>query len=109
MKLLIAIVQKRDANSLRTELVNNGFITTLVATTGGFLREGSSTFLIGVEPGDVDRVIEITRKTCKEREMMLPSMPTNLPAADMISSSCPTKVVVGGAVIFIVDAQKVKI
>ena len=49
MKLIIAIVQDEDANRLVSSLMEAGFGATKLATTGGFLRAGNTTLLIGVE------------------------------------------------------------
>ena len=48
MKLIIAIVQDEDASRLIAELMNEGFSATKLATTGGFLRSGNTTLLVGV-------------------------------------------------------------
>ena len=49
MKLIIAIVQDEDASRLIGHLMNDGFSVTKLATTGGFLRAGNTTLLVGVE------------------------------------------------------------
>ena len=49
MKLIIAIVQDEDASRLVSSLMNEGFGVTKLATTGGFLRAGNTTLLVGVE------------------------------------------------------------
>ena len=41
MKLIIAIVQDEDASRLISQLMNDGFGVTKLATTGGFLRASS--------------------------------------------------------------------
>ena len=49
MKLLIAIVQDADVNFLMDALTDNGYRVTRLSTTGGFLKKGNTTLLIGVE------------------------------------------------------------
>jgi uncharacterized protein YaaQ len=44
------------------------FRVTLTASTGGFLRSGRSTLLIGVEDEQVDSALEIIRENCKKPE-----------------------------------------
>lgn len=44
MKLVIAIVQKEDSNKLQRAFVKNNVRATKLATTGGFLSEGNTTF-----------------------------------------------------------------
>ncbi|MER3557036.1 MAG: hypothetical protein C4302_03585, partial [Thermus sp.] len=48
MKLILAIVQDTDAPGLTKALLEKGFQSTKLASTGGFLREGNTTLLIGV-------------------------------------------------------------
>ena len=48
MKLIIAIVQDEDATKLVSSLMNEGYGVTKLATTGGFLRAGNTTLMIGV-------------------------------------------------------------
>ena len=49
MKLLITVVQDEDAQKLISNLMNEGFGVTKLATTGGFLKAGNITLLIGVD------------------------------------------------------------
>jgi uncharacterized protein YaaQ len=57
MKLVMAIVHDRDRHKLSDHLVKEGFRFTQMASTGGFLREGNTTFLIGVQDELVDAVL----------------------------------------------------
>lgn len=61
MKLVIAIVRDVDAASIIERLVGEGHRVTRVASTGGFLRRGNVTLLVGVEPPQVQAVIDIMR------------------------------------------------
>ena len=47
MKLLIAIVQDEDAGELMQEFTKHKFQFTKLATTGGFLRAGNTTLIMG--------------------------------------------------------------
>ncbi|MGQ9510337.1 MAG: cyclic-di-AMP receptor [Thermaceae bacterium] len=49
MRLILAIVQDADAPGLTKALLEKGFRSTKLASTGGFLREGNTTLLLGVE------------------------------------------------------------
>ena len=49
MKLVVAVVQDQDSNRLSNALTKNNFRATKLASTGGFLRSGNTTFLIGVD------------------------------------------------------------
>ena len=59
MKLVLAIVNDEDANRVITGLSKKGFGVTKLAATGGFLKAGNVTILIGTEDEKVESVIEI--------------------------------------------------
>ena len=62
MKMIIAIVNDNDADTLTQAFTAASFRVTRVASTGGFLRSGVVTMLLGVEDPQVDAVIETVRK-----------------------------------------------
>jgi uncharacterized protein YaaQ len=65
MKLVITIIRDTDAGAVVEELVSNGHRVTRVASTGGFLRRGNVTLLIGVEEQQVQAIIDILGDTCR--------------------------------------------
>ena len=68
MKLIIAIVRDVDAGSVIEQLVAHDHRVTRVASTGGFLRRGNVTLLIGSEGQQVQAVIDLLRDTCSPPE-----------------------------------------
>ena len=65
MKLIIAIVRDIDDGRVIDQLVSQGYRVTRLATTGGFLRRGNVTLLVGVEGDDqVQAVFDLLRETC---------------------------------------------
>ncbi len=68
MKLIIAIIRDEDNDVVSSTLTNESFRVTFIASTGGFLRSGRSTLLIGVEDERVPRALEIIRECCSEPE-----------------------------------------
>lgn len=68
MKLMIVIVHDTDSDAVLQALLGQGFRVTRVASTGGFLRRGNVTLLIGVENDKVQNVVEILKKTTKPVE-----------------------------------------
>jgi len=62
MKLIIAILPDNDSDSASKGLIDAGFRVTKIASTGGFLRKGSTTLLIGVEDAQVDDAIHAIRQ-----------------------------------------------
>ena len=106
MKLLIAIVQDEDTSRLMNKLMNDGFGATKLATTGGFLRSGNTTLLIGVEDEKVDTVMEIVEHTCKSRKQMAPVHAPMSGSAGMYVPAYPVQVTVGGAIVFVMDVEQ---
>ena len=105
MKMVIAIVQNEDTNLLTEALMENKFSVTKLATTGGFLRVGNTTLLIGVEDEKVDQVIEIVRAVAKCREQIITTTTPSAYGTEMFSTY-PIKIQVGGATIFVVDVER---
>ncbi|SUL32666.1 protein from nitrogen regulatory protein P-II (GLNB) family [Staphylococcus aureus] len=71
MKMIIAIVQDQDSQELADQLVKNNFRATKLATTGGFLRAGNTTFLCGVNDDRVDEILSVINQTCGNREQLV--------------------------------------
>ena len=65
MKLIIAIIKDEDNEAVSRALTKQDFRVTLIASTGGFLRSGRSTLLIGLEDDQVEQALEIIRQNCK--------------------------------------------
>lgn len=68
MKLIIAIIKDEDNDAVSRALTKEEFRVTLTASTGGFLRSGRSTLLIGVEDDEVDSALDIIRANCQKPE-----------------------------------------
>jgi uncharacterized protein YaaQ len=64
MKLIIAIIKDEDSDQVSQALVEAGFRVTRIASTGGFLRRGSTTLMVGVEDEKVDQAIQIIQDNC---------------------------------------------
>ena len=61
MKMIIAIIRDHDNETVSQALVMDGFRVTRISSTGGFLRRGSSTLMIGVEDEKVDQAIQVIK------------------------------------------------
>ena len=68
MKLIFAIVRDTDDSAVISQLVANTYRVTRMASTGGFLRRGMVTLMIGVDPNQVQPVIDLIRNTCRPPE-----------------------------------------
>lgn len=105
MKLLITIIHERDNQRVSDALLSAGYKFTKISTTGGLLRDGNATLMIGVEDEEVDAVMDTIRDSCKTREQFVTMPPPDvMPSGTMIPT--PVKVTVGGAVIFVVDVER---
>lgn len=104
MKLVIAIVQKEDSNNLQKALVKNNFRATKLATSGGFLSQGNTTFLVGCEDEQVDDILKVIKQESRARE--------EIATPHMVSTGYeitqPLKITVGGATCFVVPVDKFK-
>ena len=107
MKLVIAIVQDEDASRLVNQLMKSGFGVTKLATTGGFLRAGNTTLLIGVDDEKLSNVMEIIEKVCKSRKQ-LTATPSSVSAMGAMpgAASYPVEVTVGGATVFVMSVDQ---
>lgn len=104
MKLIIAVIQDKDSNRLIQALSNGSFQATKLATTGGFLREGNTTLMIGCQAENVEQALDIIRENCSQREQMVaPISPMGGNADSYIPK--PVKVEVGGATVFILPIE----
>jgi uncharacterized protein YaaQ len=62
MKLMFVVVPHNDADAIVQSLVDANFRVTRVASTGGFLRRGNVTLMIGVEEENVQAIIDLLRQ-----------------------------------------------
>lgn len=104
MKLVICIVQDQDSGSLIDDLTERKFRVTKLATTGGFLKAGNTTLLIGVDDEEVDDVIKLIDDNCKTREITTSLLTVTMPGDSYMPF--PLEVKVGGATVFILDVEQ---
>lgn len=106
MKLIIAIVQDEDASKLLSKLMQNGYGVTKLATTGGFLRAGNTTLLLGVDEEKVDNAVKIIETVCKCRKQMTTASTSvgSITGSDL--STFPVEVTVGGATLFVLSVDQ---
>ena len=104
MKLIYAIVNNDDSHSVSSSLTKSGYFATKLASTGGFLMSGNTTFMICAEADRVDDIIEIISNCSRKRRQYVPS--ANIGGVEMQSTSFPLEVSVGGATIFVTDIER---
>lgn len=104
MKMIIAIIQNADEQLLIETLNQKEYSVTKLATTGGFLKIGNTTLLIGVEDTEVEKVLEIIRGICQPREELV-TTPVAPAFGNDIYTPYPVEVRIGGATIFVMDVE----
>ncbi len=90
MKLAIAIIQDEFTNKVMKAFMSEKIRATKLSSTGGFLKSGNTTLLIGIEDDKADYVIDIIRSQCQSKKV----------------KDGESEVTVGGANIFIMDIDK---
>ena len=103
MKLIIAIVNSEDASAVLSELTGQGFSVTKLATSGGFLRAGNVTMMIGVEEEQVQKALSVIEEFSSQRKQQVPVNSTYI-GDSMIT--VPMEVTVGGATVFVLDVEQ---
>jgi uncharacterized protein YaaQ len=103
MKLIMAIVSGDDSSKVSRALTKGNYQITKLATTGGFLMSGNTTFIVCTEDEKVDGVLDILRTNSKTRKQMVP---TSASYGVGMFSSMPIEVQVGGAVVIILDVEQ---
>ncbi|HWL24995.1 MAG TPA: cyclic-di-AMP receptor [Ureibacillus sp.] len=105
MKLVVAVVQDQDSNRLAGALTKNNFRATKLASTGGFLRSGNTTFIIGTNDSLIPQLLDIIRDNCRSREQLVsPVSPLGGNADSYIPY--PVEVEVGGATVFVLPIEQ---
>ena len=107
MKMILTIVRNEDAPLLLNELNEKKYYVTKLATTGGFLKKGNTTLLMGIEDEQVEEVCEIIRQHSGKRQQIMYTPPahSNVNVYNSVSS-VPVNVEVGGATIFILPVEE---
>jgi len=73
MKFVLCVVRDDDADQVISNLVEQGFYVTRLASTGGFLRVGNTILFSGVEDERVVALMEIVRASTHVHAQAPPS------------------------------------
>ncbi len=105
MKLLVAVIQGKDAEGLLERLGNRGYQATRVDSAGGFLKECNATVFVGVQERYLLDVMTIVSDTCQARTRFVnPLIPVVEPTEFYVAD--PVEVEVGGATVFVLDVER---
>ena len=106
MKLIIAIVQDEDSSKLISRLMQDGFSVTKLATTGGFLKAGNTTLLLGVEEERMQEAVHVIETVCKSRKQLTTATTTVTGLSHGEYAAFPVEVTVGGATLFVLAVDQ---
>lgn len=90
MKLITAVIGKKDMNPVCDALREAGFSFTKIPTSGGFLRSSNMTLLLGVDDDKLAEAVELIDKNCRKHT----------------EQTDEKKVTVGGATVFVTDVER---
>ncbi len=107
MKLVLAIVNKDDAEKTVSALTKEDFRATRIDSVGGFLKEKNAIILVGTEPKQVGAVLKIVGTSAKSHKETLTPTPTMGGPGDFYMAD-PVEVAVGGATVFVLDVDQFK-
>lgn len=105
MKLVIAIIQETDQRNVSDALIKANIRATKLKTSGGFLRRGNVTYLIGVEDDQLDHVLTVIREHSHERQEDLTEL-SFFERGYVDRESLPTSITIGGAVVFVLPIDQ---
>lgn len=104
MKLLLAIIQDKDSNRLANEFIDADIRATKLSSTGGFLKAGNSTFIVGIDDDRVEEALDLIKRTCQARVQYV-STPVTLDVSLDGQVPYPMEVEVGGATVFVLPVE----
>ena len=105
MKLIVTVVHARDADELSRALTSRGFGATIVDNSGGLLRQGNATLLIGVQEALVGDALGLIKRHALVRSRFVnPLLPIAEPGEVYVSN--PVEDQVGGATVFVVSVER---
>jgi uncharacterized protein YaaQ len=68
VKLMICICQNKYASEVIQNLNHAGYRFTKLASSGGFLKKGNTTLLIGVNGEETVRVMDVIKQACDRED-----------------------------------------
>nr|WP_300004010.1 cyclic-di-AMP receptor [Tissierella sp.] len=87
MKLIIAIIQDEYVNKVIRTLMDDKIRTTRLSSTGGFLKSGNTTLLIGAQEEEIDHIVDLISQQTKSKRV----------------KEGRDEILVGGANLFVID------
>lgn len=112
-KMILAIVRGTDRYDTVSELNKNGFYVTVLSTTGGFLRQKSTTLLICTDEKKIDQAMDILKRVAGRRTETVYHAAYTCSDYCMTSSAVITPPIasaqeVGGVVTVVMDVERME-
>jgi uncharacterized protein YaaQ len=104
MKMVMAVVQRDEAENVLQGLIAAGHTATLLESRGGMLRQAWTTMFVAVKKEDVESVLQIIKSGCTSDVSVESGVP-DTGATGPLSA----KAKVGGAVVFVWDLDKFEV
>ena len=104
MKLLFVIIQSDDTKPLTQALIKAGISVTRISSTGGFLSDGNTTLMIGVQDEQLPDTLDTIKTHSRRREVI--TMPTFGMPHGIDCTAVPVSVSVGGATVFVLNVDQ---
>ena len=106
MKLIYAIVRNDNEDDVVSQLTQHRYSVPRLSTTGGFLKKGNTTLMIGAEDDKVEEVISIIKQECGQHQKLTVNMPYISGTTMVNYATMPMTVDVGGATIFVINVDR---
>ncbi|NLH00582.1 MAG: hypothetical protein GX488_01560 [Clostridiales bacterium] len=100
MKLLIIITSRSEAPAVVSAMSKEGYQSTILNSTGGFLKEDNTVILSGVDDAKVSKVMKLVQENTTEGVYDVP------PDVSFGNFKLPKHIKKGRAVVFILDAEQ---
>ena len=105
MKMILGILNSDDAPVVIQNLNKAGYFVTRLSTSGGFLRAGNTTLLVGVDDDKFDAAMAVIERVCKSRKQIA-TQPASMAGVSGVYSPYPIEVTVGGATVFVLTVDQ---
>ena len=69
MKLIVVIMEDDFSHILSKELLENKISSTKLSSTGGFLKKGNTTMLIGTDVEKEQSILDLIKKVCDKNDI----------------------------------------
>ena len=106
MKLILAVIQNEDEDTLTEAMEREGMSVTRIGSSGGFLRASNVTLMTAVEDQQVERVMALLGRHCKRRTKHLHPWAPSMEARERFLGAIPIEV--GGAAVFILGLERME-